>query len=56
MDVAGGLPHVVGRPQDAGHAPKFVKKVPDVLEPADVIYLSGKSLIPRTFNPEPLVN
>ena len=35
MDKAGGLPHVVGRPQDAGHAPKFVKKVPDVAGAAD---------------------
>ena len=34
VDKAGGLPHVVGRPQDAGHAPKFVKKAPDV---ADVL-------------------
>ena len=35
MDKAGGLPHVVGRPQDAGHAPKFVKKAPDVADAAD---------------------
>ena len=35
VDKAGGLPHVVGRPQDAGHAPKFVKKAPDVADAAD---------------------
>ena len=35
VDVAGGLPHVVGPPLDAGHAPKFVKKALDVVEVAE---------------------
>ena len=35
MDEAGGIHHVVGRPQDAGQAPNFVKKAPDVVEAAE---------------------
>ena len=37
-DVGAGLGctlGVVGRPQDAGHAPKFVKKAPDVADAAE---------------------
>ena len=37
MDKAGGLPHVVGRPLDAGQAPNFVQKVPDVADSAEAV-------------------
>ena len=35
VDEAGGLPHVVGRPLDPGHAPNFAQKVPDLADAAD---------------------